>query len=152
MNRSLRTMPMNRMMVRKKSRTRSEIMASVKSRDTAPEKAVRSIVHRLGYRFRLRNAKLPGSPDLAFPSRDRLIFVHGCFWHGHDCVRGARIPVTNQTYWISKIQRNRVRDRAVQGKLKRLGWKVAIIWECELKNVDLLERRIRRFFKDKTLV
>lgn len=90
---------------------RSYIMSRVRNKDTSPEKIVRTTVHRLGYRFRLHRNDLPGKPDLVFPSRHKVIFVHGCFWHGHQCKRGNRLPKTNQTYWFNKINRNIERDK-----------------------------------------
>ncbi|MFC1991669.1 very short patch repair endonuclease [Chloroflexota bacterium] len=112
--------------------TRSRVMASVHSKNTKPEMRVRSMTHRLGYRFRLHRKDLPGSPDLVFPSRRVALFVHGCFWHGHDCKHGRRKPATNQDYWNEKIKRNTERDARVQDELTALGWKSVVIWECQL--------------------
>lgn len=112
---------------------RSAIMRAVKGRDTKPEMTVRRAAHALGYRFRLHRKDLPGSPDLVFPSRRKVIFVHGCFWHGHDCARGARTPKTNDEYWRAKIARNVARDARVTAELAALGWETLTIWECELK-------------------
>jgi len=134
---------------RKKLKSRSEIMAAVRSHDTKPEKSVRSIVHRLGFRFRLNNSQLPGSPDLVFPIRNRVIFVHGCFWHGHFCRRGNRIPVANREYWLGKIAGNRKRDKRVRRQLRRMGWNVLTIWECQLKKPNQAAQRLRKFFKAK---
>ena len=120
-------------------------MASVKSRDTIPERLVRSLVHRLGYRFSLRRSDLPGSPDLAFPARAKAIFVHGCFWHGHSCKRGARVPKNNRTYWVAKVARNRTRDGRVVRALKNLGWKSLTVWECELRRPERLTAKLSRF-------
>src|SRR5690606_27253748 len=103
-----------------------------KSKDTAPELAVRKLVYSLGYRFRLHRRDLPGNPDLAFIGRRKVIFVHGCFWHGHSCSRGARSPKTNEEYWHSKVNRNRERDAKNLALLAMLGWGVYIIWECEI--------------------
>lgn len=124
---------------------RSCIMRAVKSTDTAPELLVRRLVHRMGYRFRLHRKDLPGKPDLTFPSRHKAIFVHGCFWHGHGCVRGARKPKRHHEYWLAKIAGNRKRDRAAQAALRRAGWQVAVIWECELKEGHALATRIGKF-------
>jgi DNA mismatch endonuclease (patch repair protein) len=107
-------------------------MRAVKSRDTSPELAVRKILTAMGYRYRLHSEKLPGAPDIVFPSRKKVIFVHGCFWHGHSCKRGARIPKTNVTYWRTKIARNIARDKRMASELRRLGWKAKIVWECEV--------------------
>ena len=120
-------------------------MRAVKSHDTGPEKVVRRAAHRLGYRFRLHRADLPGKPDLAFPGRHAAIFVHGCFWHGHDCKRGARTPKTNTGYWTAKISRNVARDRKQLRGLKAQDWRSLIIWECEIKDERRLAAQIRRF-------
>lgn len=120
-------------------------MSRVRNKDTSPEKIVRTTVHRLGYRFRLHRNDLPGKPDLVFPSRHKVIFVHGCFWHGHQCKRGNRLPKTNQTYWFNKINRNIERDKEHKKKLEIIGWKVLTIWECEVKNKDFLENVIVSF-------
>lgn len=122
---------------------RSAVMRAVKSRDTKPEMVVRRAAHALGYRFRLHRKDLPGSPDLAFPSRKKVIFVHGCFWHGHDCARGARAPKTNAEYWQAKIGRNVERDEQVLQKLAGLRWEVHVVWECELRDTDRLKRLLR---------
>ena len=127
--------------------SRSDIMRAVKGRDTEPEKKVRRMVHAMGYRYRLHRKDLPGKPDLVFPSRKKVIFVHGCFWHGHDCARGARTPKTNRDYWQTKIRRNRDRDRKVQGALTEIGWAVLAVWECQMKGNDAMRKRIDRFLK-----
>ena len=123
---------------------RSAVMRAVKSRDTAPELKVRRAAHALGLRFRLGRSDLPGKPDLVFPSRRIALFVHGCFWHGHDCARGARMPHTNRTYWQAKIARNMERDAASLASLRKLDWKPAVIWECETKDAARLARLISR--------
>jgi len=123
---------------------RSAVMRAVKSRDTAPELAVRRAAHALGLRFRLGRNDLPGKPDLVFPSRRVALFVHGCFWHGHDCARGARMPQTNRAYWQAKIARNIARDLAALASLRKLGWKPAVIWECEARDDAKLARLITR--------
>ena len=127
------------------SMQRSAIMRAVKSRDTKPERLVRSLAHGLGFRFRLGGRGLPGSPDLAFPRLGACIFVHGCFWHGHDCARGARVPATNRAYWTAKIARNRARDGESLKALRRAGWRTLVVWECETKDAAALGRRLRRF-------
>jgi DNA mismatch endonuclease (patch repair protein) len=124
---------------------RSRIMRAVKSRDTAPELLVRRLAHSMGYRFRLHRKDLPGKPDLVFPGRRKVIFVHGCFWHGHDCARGARAPKRNRSYWLKKINRNRERDQASCARLTDLGWKPLIIWECDLGNETRLKAQVRKF-------
>lgn len=122
---------------------RSRIMRAVKSRDTATEMTVRRLVYAMGYRYRLHRKDLPGKPDLVFQSRRKVIFVHGCFWHGHDCKRGARVPKTNSAYWENKITRNMERDNQHAEELKRAGWRVLVIWECQTKEeaslVDLVK-------------
>jgi len=124
---------------------RRRTMQAVKSKNTAPELLVRSLAHRMGYRFRLHRKDLPGNPDLAFPGRRKVIFVHGCFWHGHDCARGARVPKSNRDYWTKKIARNKERDRAARAALARSGWKVAVFWECELRDQERLRGRLSKF-------
>lgn len=112
---------------------RSEIMRRVRSKGTRPEMAVRKALHALGYRFRLYGTKLPGSPDIVFPSRKTVIFVHGCFWHRHSKCSRATTPKTRTEYWQEKFVKNVARDIAVQASLAAIGWKVHVIWECELK-------------------
>lgn len=129
---------------------RSATMRAVRSRDTQPEMIVRRAAHALGYRFRLHREDLPGSPDLAFPSRKKAVFVHGCFWHGHDCPRGARMPKANAEYWAAKICRNRARDARVQGELAALGWKTLTIWECELRQAGQPARSLTAFLDGAT--
>jgi len=126
---------------------RSAVMRAVKSRDTRPEMIVRRMTHAMGYRYRLHKKDLPGKPDLSFAARKKVIFVHGCFWHGHDCKRGARVPKTNRDYWLAKISRNRQRDAAHQQRLLELGWRSLIIWECELKDLPAARRRIQSFLE-----
>ena len=120
-------------------------MQAVKSENTGPELAVRCLAHRMGYRFRLHRKDLPGKPDLVFPRLHKAVFVHGCFWHGHDCARGARVPVQNRTYWTKKIERNKVRDDDVQEALTAAGWKVVVLWECEIRDQGRQARQIRKF-------
>jgi len=113
--------------------TRSRVMAQVKSKNTTPEMRVRSTAHKLGFRFRLHRKQLPGSPDIVFPSRRIALFVHGCFWHGHDYPHGKRQPTSNVEYWSVKLKRNTERDAKVQAELIGLGWKPVVIWECQTK-------------------
>ena len=122
-------------------------MRAVKSRDTTPELAVRKLVHGMGYRYRLYRENLPGKPDLVFAGRKKVVFVHGCFWHQHNCARGARTPKSNQDYWIPKLDRNQRRDRQVRSQLRRLGWKSLVVWECQTKNPKKLANRIRSFLE-----
>ena len=123
---------------------RSAVMRAVKSRDTGPELKVRRAAHALGLRFRLGRSDLPGKPDIVFPSRRIALFVHGCFWHGHDCPRGARVPQANRDYWIAKVGRNVARDKATFAALRKLGWKPAVVWECEASDTARLSRILTR--------
>lgn len=120
-------------------------MRRIRSKGTKPEMLVRRLAHRLGYRFRLHRKDLPGAPDLAFIARRKVIFVHGCFWHAHDCKRGARIPKTNADYWQPKLNRNVMRDRQHMIELTERGWKALVIWECELRDDATLSKRLRSF-------
>lgn len=120
---------------------RSANMARIRSKNTKPEMIVRSMAHRLGYRFRLYRKDLPGKPDLVFAGRKTVIFVHGCFWHQHDaeaCLDGRR-PKSNTGYWSQKLDRNMSRDAAAQAALRDAGWKVHVVWECDTKNSDRLQ-------------
>lgn len=119
---------------------RSRVMAAVKGKDTKPEMRVRRLAHAMGYRFRLHRKDLPGAPDLVFPGRKKAIFVHGCFWHGHDCARGSRKPKANAAYWRAKIAKNRARDQKTLAALAMAGWQALVLWECELKRDDLPDR------------
>src|SRR5712671_7462406 len=111
---------------------RSQLMSRIHGRDTKPELLVRRLVHGLGYRYRLHDKRLPGCPDLVFRSRRKVIFVHGCFWHQHNCGRGTR-PKQNKKFWKEKLDRNRARDKDVLRSLKRLGWKAMFVWECQTR-------------------
>jgi DNA mismatch endonuclease, patch repair protein len=122
---------------------RRRTMQAVKSKDTKPEWIVRRLLHAAGYRYRLHVSSLPGKPDMVFPGRRAVIFIHGCFWHGHDCKRGARMPATNAEYWSAKISRNRERDRKHLDALRADGWKVLTVWECEIKRPTLMKRMTR---------
>lgn len=127
---------------------RRACMQAVKSSHTTPERLIRSIVHRLGYRFALHRADLPGKPDIVMPARRSIVLVHGCFWHGHQCSRGRREPVTNALYWRMKIERNRRRDRRALTALRRAGWRVLVVWECQIRDRDKLAVRIAGFLSD----
>jgi len=129
------------------SPVRRRTMQAVKSKDTAPEMAVRRTAFAMGYRYRLHGENLPGKPDLVFASRLKVIFVHGCFWHGHNCRRGGRTPKTNRDYWQAKIARNAARDGASRAALAKAGWDVLTIWECETREPDVLQNTISRFLK-----
>ena len=115
---------------------RSAVMRRVKGRDTAPELAVRRILRAAGIGYRLGGAGLPGRPDLVMKGRRVAVFVHGCFWHGHDCARGARKPKANAAYWSAKIERNRARDAAARDALAARDWRVVTVWECAIKAPD----------------
>ena len=119
-------------------------MRQVAAKNTKLEMAVRRLVHGLGYRYRLHRRDLPGTPDLAFIARRKVIFVHGCFWHQHDCPRAAR-PKTNIRFWNTKLRRNVERDQRNVADLIDMGWEVMTVWECETKAVEALSRRIVRF-------
>lgn len=123
---------------------RSAVMRRVKGRDTTPELAVRKALTKLGARYRLHRKDLPGNPDIVMPGRRLAIFVHGCFWHGHDCARGTRVPKANRDYWLAKVGRNKARDVRTRGELAALGWRVETIWECEMKKEAALETRLAR--------
>lgn len=125
--------------------TLSQRMARIRKTDTKPELIVRRLAHRLGFRFRLYRRDLPGNPDLTFPGRKKVIFVHGCFWHRHDCRHGQKLPNSKPDYWAPKLARNAERDRINAQKLHALGWKLLVLWECELTDTHKLERRMTRF-------
>jgi DNA mismatch endonuclease (patch repair protein) len=129
------------------TRQRSEVMRRVRAVDTGPEMTVRRLVHAMGFRYRLHCRELPGKPDLVFPRRKKIIFVHGCFWHSHSCRAGRNRPVTHKSYWMAKLERNRLRDRANRARLKRAGWDVLVVWECRLKDTERLRGRLRRFLE-----
>lgn len=123
-------------------------MQAVRSKNTRPELLVRRLLHANGYRYRLHSKKLPGCPDLVFPSRKKVLFIHGCWWHGHDCQRGSRIPKTNVVYWTRKIIRNRNRDANSQKLLEAEGWKVFAVWECELNDAASALTQLARFLDE----
>jgi DNA mismatch endonuclease (patch repair protein) len=125
---------------------RSEIMSLVKGKNTTPELAVRKIVFGLGYRYRLHAKELPGRPDLVFRAKRKVLFVHGCFWHGHGCAKG-RAPKSRQEYWLPKIATNRRRDAKQIASLEAAGWKALVIWQCELRSEARLIGKIDRFLK-----
>lgn len=130
------------------SETRSRVMRQVKSRDTRPEMRVRRMLHAMGCRYRLHRRDLPGAPDIVMPGRRRIIFVHGCFWHGHDCKAGRKRPATHRDYWDAKLRRNRLRDAENLAKLEAMGWRVLIVWECETRDAEALASRLRDFLTD----
>ncbi len=122
-------------------RTRSNIMSKVRGVDTKPERVVRSMLHNLGYRFRLHRKDLPGRPDIVLPKYKAVIFVNGCFWHGHDCGKG-RPPKTNRKFWNKKLRDNKARDLRNVKSLKDLGYRVLVIWECETTDPGLLRYKL----------
>ena len=121
---------------------RSAVMRRVKGKNTSPELKVRKALTALGARYRLHRKDLPGAPDIVMPGRRITLFVHGCFWHGHDCARGARVPKQNRDYWLGKIGRNRARDVRTWAALEALGWRPLVVWECELKDVPGLTAKL----------
>lgn len=123
---------------------RSAVMARVKSTGTSPERALRKLLTSLGARYRLHRKDLPGTPDIVMPGRRLAIFVHGCFWHGHDCPRGSRVPKANRDYWLAKVARNQARDARNLTALSEAGWRVETIWECEMKPEPALRERLER--------
>lgn len=126
---------------------RSFIMRSVGSRDTGPELIVRRVLHGMGYRYGLHRKDLPGRPDIVMPKHRVVIFVHGCFWHGHGCAKG-RLPKTRLDFWGPKIARNRQRDKESVRLLRKVGWRVLTVWQCQTKDVESLSRRLARFVSE----
>lgn len=123
---------------------RRRIMQSVKSKNTGPEMKVRRVLHAMGYRFRLHRKDLPGKPDIVLPKHRKAIFVHGCFWHSHGCSKG-QLPKSRLDYWLPKLERNAARDREKVEELETLGWKVLVIWQCEIQDADALRKRLGTF-------
>lgn len=121
--------------------SRSALMSRIGSKNTAPEVAVRRLLHRLGYRFRLHRRDLPGTPDIVLPKHRTAILVHGCFWHGHGCKIG-RPPKTRPEFWMPKLERNRERDASQQRALEALGWRPIVIWQCETRDLETLAQRL----------
>jgi DNA mismatch endonuclease (patch repair protein) len=129
---------------------RSERMSRIRSGNTKPEMTVRRLVHGMGFRYRLHSPHLPGRPDLVFAGRKKIIFVHGCFWHRHEhesCKLG-RLPKSRLDFWLPKLEGNKARDASVQKELGALGWKVLVVWECELKDRGNLANRIKEFLEE----
>jgi DNA mismatch endonuclease (patch repair protein) len=126
---------------------RATLMARIRSTDTQPEKQVRSLLHRLGFRFRLHAKNLPGRPDIVLAKHATVVLVHGCFWHRHDCPRGASQPKTRPEYWSAKLAANVERDIKNKRALQRLGWRTLVVWECELRDPDRVRRRLLRHFR-----
>jgi len=126
---------------------RSAIMSRVRAKDTRPELAVRRLVYGMGYRYRLHRRDLPGIPDLVLVAYRKVIFVHGCFWHRHPGCANNRTPKSRVNFWIRKLDGNRRRDLATLRRLKTLGWSALVVWECQLRDMKKLERRIRMFLR-----
>jgi len=124
---------------------RSFVMSQVKGKDTKPELIVRRLVYHAGFRYRLCDSRLPGKPDLVFWRKRKAIFVHGCFWHGHEGCRRNRMPKSNQEYWFVKLERNKSRDSMNLSKLHEMGWRTLVVWECELKETDILLEKLKVF-------
>ena len=129
---------------------RSQIMSKISGKNTKPEIIIRKIAHNLGYRFRLHKKDLPGTPDLAFPKYKKVIFVNGCFWHGHSKCSRSKLPTTRKKFWKEKIAGNKKRDKASKIKLKNLGWDYLVIWQCEIQksNYDLIANKIQNFLSN----
>ncbi len=120
-------------------------MSRIRGKDTSPEWTVRRVAHGIGYRYRLHDRKLPGSPDLVFRRFRAVIFVNGCFWHCHNCRKGRKAPKSNVSFWVEKRERNRERDREVRRKLLRMGWKVLVIWQCQCKDREAVADTLTKF-------
>ena len=131
--------------IHKVSERRSRNMSAIKSKNTKPEIAVRKVLHSIGYRFRLHRKDLPGSPDIVLPKYKTVIFVHGCFWHRHENCKYASNPKTRKEFWENKFKTNVKRDKEIQEKIKNIGWKSVVIWECEVRNIESIEEKIKRF-------
>ena len=127
---------------------RSWNMSRIRGKDTQPERTVRSLLHRMGYRFSLRRRDLPGKPDIVMPKHRTVIFVHGCFWHQHRNCADGKIPKSRHNYWVPKLQTNSGRDAAIKCTLKRAHWRVIVLWECQTKNTLVVERRLRNLLRD----
>lgn len=126
---------------------RSYNMSLIRSKDTKPEVFIRSLLHRLGFRFRKNVKNLPGKPDIVLPKYKSVIFVHGCFWHQHKKCKRSNIPKSNMDFWKSKLNKNVKRDTEHQAELKKAGWKIKIVWECELKNLENLKDSLIKFLR-----
>jgi len=125
--------------------TLTERMRRIRKTDSQPELIVRRLVHGMGFRYRLHDSGLPGTPDIVLPRHRKTIFVHGCFWHRHDCPDGVKLPRSKPEYWGPKLERNRRRDQTNVAELQAMGWEVLVVWECELRSTQALVRRLRRF-------
>ena len=126
---------------------KSKLMSRIKSKNTVPEIKIRSILHKLGYRFRLNDPRLPGKPDIVLKRHKKIVFVNGCFWHGHSRCRRATFPRTNQTFWINKITKNKERDKRILTELRKNGWNVLTVWQCRIKDEKNIINRLTIFMK-----
>jgi len=129
---------------------RSALMARVRQENTKPELVTRRLLHSMGFRFRLHDRRLPGTPDIVLKRHRKIVFVHGCFWHGHEGCRRSELPETRHDWWAAKIAGNRQRDDAVAGDLQGLGWDVLVVWECETRDGEVLSQRLRSFMQSGT--
>lgn len=127
---------------------RSELMSRVRAKDSVPELALRRLVHGMGFRYRLHGRDLPGNPDLVFPARNAVIFMHGCFWHRHANCRRARMPKTRIAFWTEKLEGNRRRDRRNHRKLRVMGWRVLVVWECQLNDPEKVSILVCNFLNN----
>jgi DNA mismatch endonuclease, patch repair protein len=126
---------------------RSRRMSLVRGKDTKPEMVVRRLIHRMGYRYRLHDRALPGNPDMVFAGQRKVIFVHGCFWHRHGSCKLTRWPKSKLDFWRPKLEQNHERDKVNKRKLVKLGWKVLVVWECQLNKVSVLTVRLSEFLE-----
>lgn len=126
---------------------RSKRMSLIRGKDSSPELKLRRLVHGMGFRYRLHVKDLPGKPDLVFPSRRAVIFMHGCFWHRHPGCKLARMPKSKLDFWRPKLEGNRERDLRNQEMLKKLGWHVLVVWECEVENIEKVSNKVREFLQ-----
>lgn len=124
---------------------RRENMQKIRNKNTGTELAVRRIIFNMGFRYRLYDASLPGTPDIVFRKRRKVIFVHGCFWHQHEGCKEAFLPTSNTEYWLPKLQKNIERDKARQKELEVLGWRFLVVWECQLDKPEIIKEKIRKF-------
>ena len=127
---------------------RSDVMRHVRSKDTKPEIKIRRALFALGYRYRIHQKELPGKPDIVFPRKKKVIFVHGCFWHGHNCAAGRNVPKSRTDYWIPKLEGNKMRDAEHLRKLKSDGWKIYTVWECQLRHMKKVIDKLQEFLAD----
>jgi DNA mismatch endonuclease (patch repair protein) len=128
---------------------RQRCMASISGKNTKPELIVRKLLYSLGYRYRLHYSSLPGKPDLVFPGKRKIIFIHGCFWHRHDCKKGNSTPIKNSDFWQKKLADIAIRDNRNISELKKLGWEVLVIWECQIKNLRSLVENLHSYLRAK---